>query len=593
MVQIEEFLEKFPDRELVKRALHLYSLWGECVYFQYPPELSSVVILDPKFLTKDILGQLFNPETSRFKDGKMVEEDMKLVWTSLKAKNNADKLIGELLTLMELFEICFLIKNPTSGKRILLMPSLLPETLPLDFKDWWTIIQSENKVNAEKILAFNLIPQEFVSRLFVRLHKKEKLEEKYIWRSGMVLVQDASSYIWVQVNKNAEVSINPQATEIIPRIHISIFSKQKKDLIDLMELLTTEIQICSESYSGVKFVQYGRSPLNHSVLIPLSECFKAMEQPKAKRTVKDPKNRELIDAAKILADTGIYVSEDTETGRLQRWSFTPNANWVRLKGGSQALILPVIEGGVIKNAEYHLILQRLIGPAPTIIHAFAVFNEMLLNRFKIQYQILIGKMKTEERSEGGQDWRRLPNSSLREAYYEHYLQYAKKYKEPNDPLPIVPMIQGTNEGAIVSICENGFAIISAKDAGFYGSGIYMTSHLSLARRFTEPNISSSGNFKGRPYIVAAVIPGNVFPCTDHPFIDENGVKFSEEQGGNPNGYYGRGVRGGYESHYTLVKDSAVFDYPIEGPFDPATDADELVIFQDAYALPLFIIYENN
>ena len=55
---IEVFL-KYSE-PLVKRALGLLSLWGECVYFDSPPELASLVILDPRFLAKGILADLFN-----------------------------------------------------------------------------------------------------------------------------------------------------------------------------------------------------------------------------------------------------------------------------------------------------------------------------------------------------------------------------------------------------------------------------------------------------------------------------------------------------------------------------------------------------
>ena len=49
------------DEAFVKRALSI-SLWGECVYFDSHPELASMVVLDPRFLVKDILSDLFTCE---------------------------------------------------------------------------------------------------------------------------------------------------------------------------------------------------------------------------------------------------------------------------------------------------------------------------------------------------------------------------------------------------------------------------------------------------------------------------------------------------------------------------------------------------
>jgi len=53
-------LSRVYSEDLVKRALGLLSLWGECVYFESPPKLSDIVILDPRFLAKGILADLFS-----------------------------------------------------------------------------------------------------------------------------------------------------------------------------------------------------------------------------------------------------------------------------------------------------------------------------------------------------------------------------------------------------------------------------------------------------------------------------------------------------------------------------------------------------
>ena len=48
LLEIKQLVAQFGDEFLVKRALGLLSLWGECVYFDSPPELASLVILDPR-----------------------------------------------------------------------------------------------------------------------------------------------------------------------------------------------------------------------------------------------------------------------------------------------------------------------------------------------------------------------------------------------------------------------------------------------------------------------------------------------------------------------------------------------------------------
>jgi len=80
-------LSRVYSEDLVKRALGLLSLWGECVYFESPPELSDIVILDPRFLAKGILADLFSSnQTVRLmkKDGVMKHADLQHIWKRFK-----------------------------------------------------------------------------------------------------------------------------------------------------------------------------------------------------------------------------------------------------------------------------------------------------------------------------------------------------------------------------------------------------------------------------------------------------------------------------------------------------------------------------
>jgi len=80
-------LSRVYSEDLVKRALGLLSLWGECVYFESPPKLSDIVILDPRFLAKGILADLFssNPTVqSMKKNGVMRHADLQHIWKRFK-----------------------------------------------------------------------------------------------------------------------------------------------------------------------------------------------------------------------------------------------------------------------------------------------------------------------------------------------------------------------------------------------------------------------------------------------------------------------------------------------------------------------------
>ena len=80
-----------------------------------------------------------------------------------------------------------------------------------------------------------------------------------------------------------------------------------------------------------------------------------------------------------------------------------------------------------------------------------------------------------------------------------------------------------------------------------------------------------------------VIPGNSFPVVEHPFA-------ADGSSANPSGFKGKACRAGYQSHFTLVDGRTMNAFPLKGPNDQATTADELVTFEGAQALPLFVFY---
>ena len=125
----------------------------------------------------------------------------------------------------------------------------------------------------------------------------------------------------------------------------------------------------------------------------------------------------------------------------------------------------------------------------------------------------------------------------------------------------------------------GFGVVGTTDDGFYGAGVYFTSKLGYADKYAK-----SGTDGSKPFIVSMVIPGNSFPVVEHPFA-------ADGSSANPSGFKGKGCRGGYQSHFTLVDGRDInTTFPLRGPIDAATAADELVTFDSSQALPLFVFY---
>jgi len=121
LVPLGELDKDISSIDVVKRALGLLSLWGECVYFDSPPELSDIVILDPRFLAKGILADLFssNPTVqSMKKDGVVRHVDLHHIWKRFKREGMTGEefssLCSTFLTLLQTLGVCFVMEEDRS-----------------------------------------------------------------------------------------------------------------------------------------------------------------------------------------------------------------------------------------------------------------------------------------------------------------------------------------------------------------------------------------------------------------------------------------------------------------------------------------------
>jgi len=97
-----------------------------------------------------------------------------------------------------------------------------------------------------------------------------------------------------------------------------------------------------------------------------------------------------------------------------------------------------------------------------------------------------------------------------------------------------------------------------------------------------------------------VLPGNYYPATEHPFVvpfvQDRSIVGDDKRKPNPVGLLGQACKGGYQSHYSVI-DTMTFSAPFPTQFDDFDDrekkrvvSDELVVFEGAQALPLFLVY---
>jgi len=160
--------------------------------------------------------------------------------------------------------------------------------------------------------------------------------------------------------------------------------------------------------------------------------------------------------------------------------------------------------------------------------------------------------------------------------------------------------------------KNGFGSASSLDDGYYGRGIYFTSDLRYGNMYARETPQGE-----KVLLMALVVPGNPYPATEDPFVyktDDKGKvirwptpEFETEKDNkgktakkrDPKGLYGQACKTGYQSHYTIVNSkntSTAFPTRFD---DFGTEekkrvvSDELVVFEGAQALPLYLIFYKS
>jgi len=117
------------------------------------------------------------------------------------------------------------------------------------------------------------------------------------------------------------------------------------------------------------------------------------------------------------------------------------------------------------------------------------------------------------------------------------------------------------------IASEGFANLSTIDTAFYGNGIAFSSSAS----YTVPYFS---NTRKPAILICFTIPGNPYPVIEHPKDELN--------------LYGKALVPGYQSHY-VVTTAAGFPLKLQDWNRQLKRYDELVIYQETQAVPIFLI----
>jgi len=168
-----------------------------------------------------------------------------------------------------------------------------------------------------------------------------------------------------------------------------------------------------------------------------------------------------------------------------------------------------------------------------------------------------------------------PDKDDRLWVYNQYKKHSKKYVWGENDVPIMPVFQGTSKATALKIAQTGFCTVATLDDGFYGRGMYFTSSVLYASYYSRLAMKGKSNLDY--IIVAFVSPGNVYPVIEGP-ISPNTLR------GKPGV-----INPGYQSHYVCVGALGSHIMGMPCPTGSSQFVDELVLFQDAQALPKYIV----
>ncbi len=224
-IGLEEYLDicaqnGFDQRkDKLQLSGYLHDL-GVCLHFQDDAVLKNKVILKPKWGT-DAVYKVLDNKTVIDNLGKFNRDDLADIWQEAEYEEMQD----ELLRLMINFKLAYQIPN----SEFYIAPQLLTENQP-DYE--WD--ETDNLILRYTYESF--MPKGILTQFIVAMHKLIA-EQKYVWRSGVILEKGQTKAEVIEYYGKREIKIR-------------VSGKQKKDL---MTIVTYELDEIHASYKRLKY----------------------------------------------------------------------------------------------------------------------------------------------------------------------------------------------------------------------------------------------------------------------------------------------------------------------------------------------------
>ncbi|MDJ0800382.1 MAG: COR domain-containing protein [Calothrix sp. MO_167.B12] len=230
------------NKDKLQLIRYLHDL-GVCLHFDDNPTLNNTVILKPKWGTDAVYRVLDDPQVIKNK-GEFTWDDLKNIWQEEKY---ADKQ-GELLALMKKFYLCYEIPGSDGN---FIAPQLLSNNQPkYPDNENYKFDESNNLILRYK---YEFMPKEIIS-YFIAMMYKFIDEQRYVWKSGVILNKDQTKAEVIEYYDKREIKIR-------------VTGQLKKEL---MVIVTYELDKIHDSYKRLKYEK----------LIPCNcDTCKSLEEP--------------------------------------------------------------------------------------------------------------------------------------------------------------------------------------------------------------------------------------------------------------------------------------------------------------------------
>jgi internalin A len=187
------------DREnSLRLSSYLHDI-GVVLHFQDDPVLKHTVILQNDWVTQAVF-RILDDELVKARGGRFADIDCNRLWSE---PQYAD-MHQELLTLMQRFELCYLL--PNSAPQRLLAPQLLSPCKPDDLAGW---ARPDDLVVRYR---YQFLPKGIVSRLTVRMHRFVR-DADLAWTTGALFEHDGTAVKVELLARGNEIELRAQGPE--------------------------------------------------------------------------------------------------------------------------------------------------------------------------------------------------------------------------------------------------------------------------------------------------------------------------------------------------------------------------------------------